>query len=86
MLHRQLDSLLLRLGMQPVRVSRERIRYCQLLILIETDSGLDIPAYNQLGNVENPCWGAVLPKPFPWTVSQEVILVSVIINNKLQST
>ena len=35
-----------------------------------------------MGKVERE---KVLPKPFPWTVSQGVILVFVIVNSRLQS-
>jgi hypothetical protein len=41
-------------------------------------------AYNLLSKVENPIRGAVLPKPFPGTVTQGVILVFVIVNNQLK--
>ena len=38
-------------------------------------------ASNLLSNALNPNRGAVLPKPFPWTVVQGFILVLVIINS-----
>jgi len=39
--------------------------------------------YNLLSNVWNKSRGGVLAEPFPWTVTQEVILVLVIINSQL---
>jgi hypothetical protein len=39
--------------------------------------------YNLLSNVGNQSRGAVLAKPFPWTVTQGVILVFIIINSQL---
>ena len=40
--------------------------------------------YNLLSNVVNQSRGAVLAEPFPWTVTQGVILVLVIINSQLE--
>jgi hypothetical protein len=39
---------------------------------------------NFLSNVVNQSRGAVLAEPFPWTVTQGVILVLAIINNQLK--
>ena len=41
------------------------------------------PASNLLSNVWNQSREAVLAEPFPWTVTQGVILVLVIINSQL---
>ena len=40
--------------------------------------------YSILSNVVNPFRGAVLAKPFPWAVTQGVILVFVIVNSWLR--
>jgi hypothetical protein len=49
----------------------------------KSGSNLVAPLSNLLSNVENQSGGVVLAEPFPWTVSQGVILVIVIVNSQL---
>jgi hypothetical protein len=42
-------------------------------------------ASNLLSTMDNLNRGAVLAEPFPWTVTQEVVLVLVIINSQLKN-
>jgi hypothetical protein len=51
--------------------------------VVESGSDLVVRDDNLLSNVWNQSRGAVLAEPFPWTVSQGVILVLVIVNSRL---
>jgi hypothetical protein len=55
-----------------------------LLTVAKSGSDPSIQAGNLLGIVGNANRGAVLAEPFPWTVTQGVILVLVIVNNQLK--
>jgi hypothetical protein len=55
-----------------------------LLTVAKSGSDPSIQAGNLLGIVGNANRGAVLVEPFPWTVTQGVILVLVIVNNQLK--
>jgi hypothetical protein len=55
-----------------------------LLTVCESGSTPSIRTGNLLSNVWNQGRGAVLAEPFPWTVSQGVILVFVIVNSQLK--
>ena len=59
-----------------------------LYLLTAYESGGDpyMPASNLLSNVWKQSRGAVLAEPFPWTVSQGVILILAIVNSKLLSS
>jgi hypothetical protein len=61
-----------------------RKNYCWYLTTVcKSDVDQVIRACNLLSNVWNQCRGAVLAEPFPWTVTQGVILVLVIVNSQL---
>jgi len=49
----------------------------------KSGSGRVVSASNILSNVVTQSRGAVLAEPFPWTVSQGVVLVLVVINSQL---
>jgi len=51
----------------------------------ESGSEPGVIAYNMLVYMRNQNWGMVLAEPFPWTVTQGVILVLVISNSQLES-
>ena len=51
--------------------------------MLESGSNHVTQMHNLLSDVWNQSRGAVLAEPFPWTVTQGVILVLVIINSQL---
>jgi len=54
-----------------------------LLTVIKSGGNPAIRDNNLLRQVENPGRGAILVEPFPWTVTQGVILVLLMVNNQL---
>jgi len=53
------------------------------LTVAKSGSNHVIQMYNLLSNLWNQSRGAVLAEPFPWLVSQGVILVFIIVNSQL---